>query len=168
MKPLPMAPPIMLKPLICVATFGYVANSKATFVSAPVATSHVSPGYRMSASYIARMTFGSVTALAEGKGRHVVPSRPLEPELLSIGVIQDQRLSTMYIRSMHSIPAERLCSARVYGHVFPPYCFQNTQSISCSVLEGSIAVYSADSQKIKIGMAGSQKDGKSVLVLGSV
>ena len=154
MKPLPIAPPIMLKPLICVASSGYVAKSKATLVSAPVATSHVSPGYRMSASYVARMTFGSVTAVAEGEGRHVVPSRPLEPELLSIGVIQDQRLSTMYIGSMHSTSAEGLCSTRVNGHIFPPYCFQYTQSIPCSILEGSIAVYSADSQKIEIWMAG--------------
>lgn len=60
-KPPPIAPPMMLRPWICSATSGKVANSRATLVRVPVATTHGVPfGCARSAFRMAKIGFWSV------------------------------------------------------------------------------------------------------------
>jgi hypothetical protein len=77
----PIAPPIMLNPWMWSTTSGNVANSKATFVNVPVATTHGVPfGWDISAFRIAKMGFSFVIGGTDGLGRRSVPSRPDSPE----------------------------------------------------------------------------------------
>lgn len=67
--------------LICLTTSGKTANSKATFVSVPVATTQHDPGgVFIIALYIAKMAFPGWTATpGGGLGRRSVPSIPESP-----------------------------------------------------------------------------------------
>lgn len=79
-NPSPIAPPMMLSPWMCSETSGNVANSKATLVNVPVATTHGVPlGWANSASRIAKIVFWFVSGGWEGFGRRSVPSRPDSP-----------------------------------------------------------------------------------------
>lgn len=79
-KPPPTPPPIILSPLICAATSGKVANSKAMLVNVPVAMTQGVPfGSAIRASRIARIGFLSVIGALEALGRSSVPSIPDSP-----------------------------------------------------------------------------------------
>lgn len=79
-NPSPTPPPMMVRPAMCSATSGKVANKRATLVRVPVATTHGVPlGCAMRASRMARMGFLSVIGAVEALGRRSVPSRPESP-----------------------------------------------------------------------------------------
>ena len=79
-KPPPMAPPIMLKPLRCPTRSGNTANSRATFVNAPVATSQaVFAGCASNAAHMASMAGTSLMGEEAASGSSSVPSKPVVP-----------------------------------------------------------------------------------------
>lgn len=82
-KPSPIAPPIILKPLIRLASSGYVVKRRATLVNAPVATSHALPSScAKRAVCIASVLLKSRIGSEAGFGRRSVPSMPLSPASL--------------------------------------------------------------------------------------
>ena len=79
-KPPPIAPPMMLKPLMWEASSGNVAKSSATLVRAPVTTSHaVFLDCEMRAVRIATIALMLVIGGDVGEGSRSVPSRPEVP-----------------------------------------------------------------------------------------
>lgn len=82
--PLPIAPPIRLRPLTCPTKSGCVWNSLAAFVKLPVATTHAVPGaHERSAAAAASTAETSVRAATRGSGSNDVPSRPDSPWMSS-------------------------------------------------------------------------------------
>lgn len=83
-NPPPIAPPIILNPLICFTTSGKVAKSNATFVNAPVATSQGVPSAWAKRAYrIAIKALPLFIREAFGSGRRSVPSIPVIPMICS-------------------------------------------------------------------------------------
>ena len=79
-KPSPIAPPMMLRPLIWQTSPGKVANRRAILVRAPVATRYAEPaGTERRASRIASIALTEVMGGEVGIGRRAVPSRPERP-----------------------------------------------------------------------------------------
>lgn len=75
------------------------------------------------------MALGRFTGNVIGAGKHVVPSRPVEPEsdsVLGWYYCKPQRQLTVYVRGMHRFSAERLCSSRMDWHVRPPDSGEDT------------------------------------------
>lgn len=69
----------------------------------------------------------------------------------------------MYVSSMHRVPAKRLRSPRMNGHVRPPYSRQDTQRITRRLREGGIAVDGADAEEVQGRIVSGEEDGKGVL-----
>lgn len=94
-KPPPTAPPISDRPRTCATRSGYLANSAAALVKAPVATTHAVPGrHARSAAYAASMAAGSVRAATAGSGSRSVPSSPVSP-CMSVGACIAGRCSAL-------------------------------------------------------------------------
>ena len=79
-KSSPTAPPIILRPLMCLAVSGKVEKSRPMFVKVPVATTHaVSREHAMRASCISTIALQPYKAFFLGEGSKSVPSRPDSP-----------------------------------------------------------------------------------------
>jgi len=70
----------MLRPRMCLERAGYIANSRAMLVKAPVATSHaVFGGHLINAWYISSIALHLTNGDLSGLGRRSVPSSPESP-----------------------------------------------------------------------------------------
>lgn len=75
----PTAPPMMLRPLIWPASEGYLANTCAILVTAPVATNQAVPGGVLKSADAIASIAGSDLGGTVGTGKSEVPSSPDSP-----------------------------------------------------------------------------------------